>query len=128
MSKKDVGNRLKQFADARYGSYAEFARDIGMHPSGLHSNYFSGKHYPGAEILIKLHFFGCDVAWLLTGDGLGPEATDEEIDAWYEKCTRRHDGMKSRNKLDRDAEAEIVESMRRFQAQKGQDKKPDGDQ
>lgn len=119
MTKKNVGRRLKEFAGARFGSFAQFARELGIHPAGLHSNYFSGKHYPGAEVLIKLHNLGCDLGWLLTGYGLPPDPTDEQADRWLENCRAKVDSIRKLHELERLAAEEITSNMRRFLEQQG---------
>lgn len=65
--KKDVGRRLRQFADNNFNSIAEFAKQLGMQRQQLYG-YFSGDTYPGGEILIKLGKLGCDLNWLLIGE------------------------------------------------------------
>lgn len=63
-----IGNRLKQFASAQYGSVRQLAIAIGERPDNL-QKYASGRHLCGARLLMKLVGAGCNVHWLLVGVG-----------------------------------------------------------
>lgn len=90
---------MKQFALSYFDSISAFARAIDLQPNSLHSNYFAGRHFPGAEMLIKLHLMGCDVTWLLTGEGLPPEPDKDELDRWYAVCKATYDRENERLNL-----------------------------
>lgn len=65
--KKDIGRRLREFANNNFTSIAELAKELGMQRQQLYG-YFGGDSYPGGEILIKLGKLGCDLNWLLLGE------------------------------------------------------------
>jgi hypothetical protein len=64
----DLGTRLKEWLLRVYGSMYQASLSVGMHPSSL-NKYTSGKHLPGSGILIRLAELGCNINWLLTGEG-----------------------------------------------------------
>lgn len=75
-SKKIVGNRLKEFAEAFYGNMAGLARKLGV-SQAYFTSYISGRSLPGGEVLIELYNLGCNINWLLTGQGeMEPVAMD----------------------------------------------------
>lgn len=114
-----VGKRLKEFAVKMFESGSGLARALDMHPSSLHSAYFQGRNFPGGEILIKLHFLGCDIAWLLTGEGLPPDPTDEQADKWLENCRAKVESIRTLHELERLAAEEYIRNMKRFLEQQG---------
>lgn len=78
INKEEIGSRLEEFCIKNFSTQKEFADAIGIAPSNLRSIYFPGKSLPGAEILVKLAYLGCDVQWLLTGKGKVPEVKVEK--------------------------------------------------
>ena len=82
LNKEEIGKRLKEFGLTKYGKQKEFAEKLGLSPSALHSGYFAGRHLPGTPMIAKLLLMGCDIRWLLLGEGemksscIAPE-TDE---------------------------------------------------
>lgn len=107
--KKVVGERLKIFANYRFDSVSGLARALDMHPNSFHSGYIGGRHYPGGEMLIKLFYAGCDIAWLLTGEGLPPDPDEEELKRWFSMCKATYDREEQRLSLEKqylDAETE----------------------
>jgi hypothetical protein len=67
---KEIGRRLKDFADKEYGSIPSLAKEIEMNQSQLQNYVYRKKNQPlpGAEVLLKLRKVGCDINWLLTGE------------------------------------------------------------
>lgn len=63
-----IGSRLKAYAKARCGSVKRLAEEIGVRPDNL-QKYASGRNEPGAKLLLALARHGCNVHWLLTGEG-----------------------------------------------------------
>jgi transcriptional regulator with XRE-family HTH domain len=63
-----IGSRLKAYAKARCGSIKRLAEEIGVRPDNL-QKYASGRNEPGSKLLLALARHGCNVHWLLTGDG-----------------------------------------------------------
>lgn len=64
---ENISARLKEFAK-HVGSDTILAGLLSMTPQAL-SSYTSGRSLPGAKILLKLHYLGCDINWLLSGEG-----------------------------------------------------------
>ncbi|MEP7217333.1 MAG: helix-turn-helix transcriptional regulator [Bacteroidota bacterium] len=60
------GNRIREFAERRYGSINGFAQAIGVHPVQL-SKYALNQSRPGTEILLRFHKAGMSIDWLLSG-------------------------------------------------------------
>jgi len=68
MDKKIFSARLTQFANAVSSTKAEFAGIIEMSPQMLHK-YLNGERLPLPEILNKINKAGCNLNWLLNGEG-----------------------------------------------------------
>ncbi len=68
MDKKIFSSRLTQFANAVSTTKAEFAGMIEMSPQMLHK-YINGERLPLPQILNKIHRLGCNLNWLLNGEG-----------------------------------------------------------
>jgi transcriptional regulator with XRE-family HTH domain len=66
------GRRLRLFANSWHGrtsgSITAFAEALGMQPSNLHK-YLSGEREPGASVLARIAELGCNIHWLMSGDG-----------------------------------------------------------
>lgn len=63
-----LGDRLRQFAKTQHGSVAALTRTIGKGRNFLGS-YIENRAKPGSEILAAVARAGCDINWLLTGEG-----------------------------------------------------------
>jgi len=74
----DIGRRLRQFGQEKFGSMAEFARALNTKPQSL-NNYLSGKAKPGNKLEEQLRSLGCDVIWLEHGLGI------DEVNNRFEK-------------------------------------------
>lgn len=59
-----TGQKLKVFAQDKFGSINLFAEAIGMKAPGLY-DYFNDRSTPGGDLLKKLLKMGCDINWLL---------------------------------------------------------------
>lgn len=69
MVQKDfVGDRMRAFALSKHLSIKEFADFIGM-DAGNVQKYLNGKRKPGTPLLQRLQKNGCNLDWLLTGEG-----------------------------------------------------------
>lgn len=62
-----IGDRIKEFAK-HYGNASKLAAALDMTPGTLY-HYTNGNRKPGADILLKLHDLGCNINWLLSGEG-----------------------------------------------------------
>ena len=62
------GDRLRIFALSKCQSIKDFADLIGM-DSGNVQKYLNEKRKPGSSFLKRLQKEGCDINWLLTGEG-----------------------------------------------------------
>lgn len=58
------GDKLKAFAQKKYGADKHLAAALGMSPQQL-AAYTAEKRKPGFEILQKLAGIGCDISWIL---------------------------------------------------------------
>lgn len=63
---QEIGDRLKQFAQEKFGSVAELERKMKVPKNSL-SQYIGGRHTPGTTLQDKLRDVGCDIEWLMTG-------------------------------------------------------------
>lgn len=63
-----IGDRIRTFAKSRFGSVAELTRSIGKGRNFLGS-YVENRAKPGSVILIAIGEAGCNINWLLTGEG-----------------------------------------------------------
>jgi transcriptional regulator with XRE-family HTH domain len=63
-----ISNRLTVFISDSYGQKQRFAEAIGVSASTI-SHYLAGSKEPSAEVLRKIAAAGCNVHWLLTGEG-----------------------------------------------------------
>lgn len=68
MDKKLFSHRLNQFCSSVSSTKAEFAKLLGMSPQMLHK-YLNGERLPLPEILNKIYALGCNLNWLLNGNG-----------------------------------------------------------
>ena len=66
---KEIGARIKEFAEKKFGSVSALSDAIEVNHTQL-LNYIYRKEkqpLPGTEILFKLYQVGCDINWLLSG-------------------------------------------------------------
>lgn len=63
-----AGRRLRSFGTTAFGSVKSFAESLGMQPSNL-QKYLSGKREPGAIVLARIAELGCNIHWLISGEG-----------------------------------------------------------
>jgi transcriptional regulator with XRE-family HTH domain len=69
MVQKDfIGDRLRAFVLSKHLSIKDFADFIGM-DAGNVQKYLNGKRKPGTPLLQRLKSDGCNLDWLLTGEG-----------------------------------------------------------
>ena len=61
------GDKIKAFAQKKYGADKHLAAALGMSPQQL-AAYTAEKRKPGFEILQKLASLGCSVSWILDND------------------------------------------------------------
>ncbi len=75
---KNISDRLKEFA--KYiGSARRLSELIGLKPTAFQI-YTNGRSLPGALILTKLSELGCNINWLLTGEGNMLIVKNEKLD------------------------------------------------
>jgi transcriptional regulator with XRE-family HTH domain len=63
-----IGERIRLFALSKHLSIKDFADFIGMDPGNV-QKYLKSKRKPGTPFLKKLQDDGCNITWLLTGEG-----------------------------------------------------------
>jgi transcriptional regulator with XRE-family HTH domain len=68
MEKSEFSIRLRVFCNSVSPSQAEFARTLGMKPQML-QKYLSGERLPLPGLLDKLNKLGCNINWLINGEG-----------------------------------------------------------
>lgn len=68
ISDTTLGDRLRKFGEAVYGSIEDFARALKVAPSNL-QKYFNGERNPGLAMLQRLHELGCNINGLISGEG-----------------------------------------------------------
>ena len=73
------GQRLKDYAKSEHHSVRKWADKIDKQESTI-SQYINEIRTPGADFLYLLAQLGCDINWLLTGEKLKTESTDEKLD------------------------------------------------
>ena len=69
------GDKLKAFAQKKYGADKHLAAALGMSPQQL-AAYTAEKRKPGFEILQKLAGIGCDISWILDDNKTIDELND----------------------------------------------------
>ena len=68
VQKDQIGERIRCFALSKHLSIKDFADFIGMDPGNV-QKYLKSKRKPGTPFLQKLQTDGCNLTWLLTGEG-----------------------------------------------------------
>lgn len=68
IDKNAVSKRLREFGDT-FNTMKQFAEALNISQQTLSSGYLNGRSLPGAELLLQLQTLGCDIKWLLTGEG-----------------------------------------------------------
>jgi len=76
LSKKQIGNNLRTFAEKKFKSLTDLADKLGMSLQAFRT-YYDGDSVPGGRILAKLSELGCDINWLLNGDDQSPAVVRE---------------------------------------------------
>jgi transcriptional regulator with XRE-family HTH domain len=89
IERNEVGERLREFAKARFKGLAGLARALEMSPQQL-SNYVAGRVAPGLKLQMRLEALGCDSIWLITGRDR--EAIEEGFDLLVQRRSlgRKH--------------------------------------
>ena len=72
-----IGERIRSFAVFKYGKINDFAEALGMGAPNAQA-YMRGARKPGRAILTKLQEMGCNLTWLLTGEGEMCEADEKK--------------------------------------------------
>ncbi len=72
----DFGTRLGQFVNENFVSVLKFSYRIEIGPSLIHK-YINNKSSPGHNVLQKLYEAGCNINWLLSGEGEMWNETEE---------------------------------------------------
>lgn len=68
MEKSDFGKRLLKFCKYTSPTQAEFARKLNIKPQAL-QKYIKGQRLPMPDFLNRLYELGCNINWLLSGEG-----------------------------------------------------------
>jgi transcriptional regulator with XRE-family HTH domain len=63
-----LGDRIKAFAKARYGTQKALAEALGMPESQL-SGYVKGVKAPASDVMERFRQAGMSIDWLLSGEG-----------------------------------------------------------
>ncbi len=67
-SEETIGARLKRWRQALGLTQAQFCERLGMH-IGVLKKYEQDVNVPGGEVLAAIAKTGCNINWLLTGEG-----------------------------------------------------------
>lgn len=70
--KREIGERIREFAEAKYKTIKGLAEAMGMSQQNL-NNYVNGKATPGANFMKKLSELGADISYILTGISMKEE-------------------------------------------------------
>jgi hypothetical protein len=62
------GDRLKDFIYQNFENVSQFSYDFRV-SAGLLHKYFRNETNPSSEVLGRLYQIGCNINWLLSGDG-----------------------------------------------------------
>ncbi|HZV12783.1 MAG TPA: hypothetical protein VFA55_06165 [Candidatus Kapabacteria bacterium] len=65
---KTLGSRIKLFLQAKFGTVTAASKAYGKSVNYFHP-YVYDKTTPGGDVLRQLSEWGCNVNWLLTGEG-----------------------------------------------------------
>jgi transcriptional regulator with XRE-family HTH domain len=76
MDESTIESRMRDFGTLACGSLKEFAEALQMKPPALQS-YLSGRSKPGYPIMQRLHLLGCNLNWLISGNGSMTNDTQE---------------------------------------------------
>ena len=68
MDNINFSSRLKEFCVGTFKTQTEFASKLGIKPQAL-QKYLNGERLPMPELLNKLSSLGCNIDWLISGDG-----------------------------------------------------------
>ncbi len=104
--------RLLRFIDARFQTKTAFAEDAGITPQSLNTTYLQTKPFPGSMFFHNLALLGCDLNWLMTGFGLPPDPTVDEMTKWIKYCETQANTWKDRLKIEVEALEEILRNIR----------------
>lgn len=88
-SKKEIGKRIKEFAEEKSWLQKDLAEKLGMIPQTL-QNYTSGRNKVNSEVLKQLAELGADINYILTGKRLR-EKVKEEVIGELEDNTKGYD-------------------------------------
>lgn len=78
-----IGERIKQFASAKYQSQTGLAKALNLSVQTL-SGYTNNRAFPNQDFFSKISNLGCNVHWLITGEGemlYKPDANAQKIAA-----------------------------------------------
>lgn len=92
-----VGKRIKEFVIQKYGKLKPLIDEMGMGYASFHSTYIKGRSLPGAKIISKLIKLGCDIDWLLHGEG-EPVNKVAENSIKYQATNKEVTQLKEENK------------------------------
>jgi hypothetical protein len=105
-------DRLLRFIDATFPTKTAFAEEAGISPQSLNNSYLKATPFPGSMFFHNLALLGCDLNWLMTGHGLPPDPTVEEMTKWIKYCEAQAEAWKKRRKTEVDALEEILRNIR----------------
>ncbi|TAK51481.1 MAG: XRE family transcriptional regulator [Bacteroidetes bacterium] len=63
----EIGRRLRQFGEDKFGTMAEFAKSLGILPQNL-NQLLNGERRPGIRMQERLRNLGCPIEWLMYGE------------------------------------------------------------
>ncbi|MCZ7556805.1 MAG: hypothetical protein M5R41_10440 [Bacteroidia bacterium] len=105
--------RLLRFIESKYPSKVAFVEDVGISSQSLHTTYLKETPFPGSMFFHDLALLGCDLNWLMTGAGLPPDPSIEEMARWLGYCEGQVKTWTERLDLELAALDEIRANIRR---------------
>jgi transcriptional regulator with XRE-family HTH domain len=84
-AKQEIGQRLREFGEKRYGTMVAFAEALGVTASHL-GDYLNGRRIPGNRMQERLRKLGCDLTWLMIGQS--KEELDKRADSMFIRKAR----------------------------------------
>lgn len=96
--KREIGLRIKEFAEKNFPSIAEFSRQLGMKTRQELYTYIHGRSIPGGDLLSKMSELGCDINWLLTGKEPAASVVKEPVVAYNIEIDKRFKKLEERIK------------------------------
>jgi hypothetical protein len=108
-----IAERLRRFAKIKFSTIKGLADAMKMSDVALRTNYLSGRSIPGGKVLMLLDGLGCDIKWLLTGIGVGPDMDEQEMQNYLEFLEKETTFIKLRLDTYREVKRQFEEKKKK---------------